>query len=163
MNEHHHHLIKAATRDLIKLTGGLERASSIASISTTQLSRWQSPHHADLITLSAALALEAECGVPLVTRAMAESTGHRVVSADAEHGDVTSLLAVQATMMEAQGLLAGEVARALADGRVTPTEAESIRRVAGVLEEGLTSLRAAVARVKADGGADVVAIKGGRT
>src|SRR5688572_21361412 len=72
------HRVKGATRDLIVRCGGVVRAGEIASTSKTEVSRWQTTGTDDIISLPAALALEAECGAPLVTAAMADLHGRRL-------------------------------------------------------------------------------------
>src|SRR6185312_16646205 len=59
--------LKAAQRDLIKMVGGIERAAEITSISKSHVGRWNNATDPDLMPINAALLLEAECGVPLIT------------------------------------------------------------------------------------------------
>ncbi len=76
------HRVKSATRDLVKLCGGVERAGEITHMSKSEVSRWQAGGPEVIIPITAALALEAECGVACVTSAMAGLTGRRLSEAD---------------------------------------------------------------------------------
>ena len=60
VSDHFLYRLKAATRDLVKLVGGVVRAGEITSHSKTTVSRWQSVTDPDVIDLCAAIALEVE-------------------------------------------------------------------------------------------------------
>ncbi len=70
--------IKAATRDAIVRAGGVVRAGEITLASKTEASRWQSVTDEAIIPIPAALALEAEIGMPVITEAMADLQGRRL-------------------------------------------------------------------------------------
>ncbi|OCC05237.1 hypothetical protein BA190_10055 [Labrys sp. WJW] len=141
--------IKAATRDLVKVCGGVVRAGEIALLSKSEISRFQAPGSPDLITIPAALALEADCGLPLVTQVMADMSGRRLTDPEAEErqqaclaSDISETLRKSAEVMTAY-------ASAIADGVVTAAEAEAIDRVAGELGTNVLSMRRNLAAVKA--------------
>lgn len=102
------HRIKSATRDLVKMAGGVVRAGEIANASKSEVSRWQSATDADVISLPAALALEGECGVPLVTSVMAELNGRRLSDPDAEGREASNLFARHAEVLRSSGEMASE-------------------------------------------------------
>lgn len=85
------HRMKSAQRDLIKLAGGIERAAEITSFAKSSVGRWNNAGDAELMPPQAVYALEAECGVPVFTAAMAALHGRRLSDPD-EHarkaGDV---------------------------------------------------------------------------
>lgn len=146
------HRVKSATRDLVKMSGGVVRAGEVAGVSKSEVSRWQSPTDGDVISLPAALALEAECGVPLVTSAMAELQGRRV--SDPNEEDVaTCLLGAFTGVTLALGELQSVMGMSLSDGKVTPAEAGSVTRAATALEDKVTQLKLVMAGIKADGAA----------
>lgn len=144
------HRVKSATRDLVRLCGGVVRAGEVAGVSKSEVSRWQSAADNDVISLPAALALEAECGMPLVTSAMAEVQGRRV--SDPREAEVTGcLIGAYTGVLSGNAELQQAMAHALADGTVTPAEADVIGRNIGGLEGALVQLKQALAGVKADG------------
>lgn len=142
--------VKAATRDLIRMAGALERAAEIAGVSSSQLSRCQSAGNDDLISMRAALRLERECGMPLVTAAMAEAQGRRVV--DPRDADAAGcLLGAYTGVLTGNAELQSAMAHALADGTVTPAEADLIARHITGTENALIQLKQALAGIKAAG------------
>lgn len=144
------HRVKSATRDLIKLCGGVVRAGEVAGVSKSEASRWQSATDADVISLPAALALEAECSVPLVTTAMAELQGRRV--SDPREAAITAcLLGAYTGVLTGNAELQTAMAHALSDGTVTPAEADLISRHITGTEGALVQLKQALAGIKADG------------
>lgn len=147
--------IKSATRDLVEDCGGVVRAGRLASVSDTTVSRWQKPGTGDLIPLMAALALEAECGVPWVTLAMAEANGYRLSdpSASEAKANLQRLHAEADLAMSETGVVLQE---ALDDGIVTPTEAEIVDRHAAKLERKIREFRQGVAVHK------MTVVEGGR-
>lgn len=115
--------LKLKTKLLIKACGGLEEASaacaaSCRSYSVPHLSRCQRPETTDFLPIDIVLCLEAYCGAPLVTAAMAEvrPAGEVVGSLRDEVGDV----------IERGGDLFKAVRAATADGRVDPREGAEI-------------------------------------
>ncbi|MFG1332047.1 hypothetical protein V5F41_12445 [Xanthobacter autotrophicus] len=142
--------IKAVTRDLIKLCGGVERSGEIASRSKSVVSRWQIPTEAEIIDLPAAIALESECGMPLVTSVMAETHGRRLTD-EAAMASAASLNARHSELLRAQGETSIHMAAALEDGTITPAEAEILDRAASNQEEALRRFRAGLSAVRADG------------
>lgn len=142
------HRVKSATRDLIDHCGGIERAAAIAHVSKSEVGRWRVSTDPAIITIPAALALEAECGVPLVTSAMAALGGHRVVGEDEPGGDATAIVARHAEMMRSMAEVVATAATAFADGKVTPAEAEILDRAAADLARKIEHWRADIADAK---------------
>lgn len=142
--------LKAATRDLRDACGGVERAAALCGLSKSQVSRCASPEHPDLLPLAAVLALEADCGLPLVTAAMAGCHG-RTLARGRDEGDGVSLAGAHADVTRAAAGLMGEAADAFEDGAVSPAEAERIDRRAGEVEIKLGLLRKGLARAKTGG------------
>lgn len=143
--------IKAATRDLVKACGGVVRAGEIALVSKTEVSRWQAPGSPDLITIPATLALEADCGLPLVTQVMADMSGRRLSDPDADQRQQACLATNIAETLRKSAEVMTSYAAAIADGVVTAAEAEVIDRVAGELGTNVLSMRNNLAAVKAAG------------
>lgn len=148
--------VKAATRDLVKFCGGVVRAGEITSRSKTEVSRWQSPHHPDLIDIASAIVLEAECNLALVTTVMAEIHGRRL-SDEVEARSAASVLERYSDLMRVSAETAAQMSQALSDLTITPTEAETLDR--GLSEQAHTihALRATLATVRAQGPASATA------
>lgn len=147
------HRVKAAQRDLIKLAGGIDRAAEISSVSPSHIGRMNNPRDTDLMPLSVVYALESECGVPVITQAMAELSGRRLSDPDAEHKANVNVLTSYSELMQKAAALMAAGATAMADGIVTPAEAHSMDREASSIERGLSQFRQALAVIKATGGA----------
>lgn len=146
------HRVKAAQRDLIKIVGGIERAAEITSVSPSHIGRMNNARDTDLMPLSVVYALETECGLPIVTQAMAELSGRRLTDPNAEHrAHVDVLLSYSEVMQRAASLMA-TAAQAISDGKVTPTEATAMDREAADLERGLSAYRQSLAIIRASGG-----------
>ncbi|MDM9619098.1 hypothetical protein [Rhizobium sp. S96] len=146
------HRVKAAQRDLIKIVGGIDRAAEISSVSASHIGRMNNARDTDLMPLSVVYALESECGLPVVTQAMAELSGRRLSDPDAEHKANVDVLTSYSELMQKAASLMAAGATAMADGVVTPAEAHSMDREAASIERGISRFRQALAVVKATGG-----------
>jgi hypothetical protein len=146
------HRIKAAQRDLIRLVGGIERAAEISSISKSHIGRMNNATDPEMMPLHAVYALESDCGVQVVTSAMAELHGKRLVEPESRRGADHCLIAAYSDMVRKAGDLISGGAVAIADLMVTPAEATKMDRDAAELEIGIAALRKALASVKARGG-----------
>lgn len=146
------HRIKAAQRDLIARAGGIERASEITSVSKSNIGRWNNPKDPDLMSLPAVLALEADCGVALVTGVMADLNGRRLMEPEGEGGGAASVFTRHAETVRQAGELMAAGAAAFADGRLTTTELQLLDRVASNLEISLSEFRKAIGTGKGAGG-----------
>ena len=142
--------IKAVTRDLVRHCGGVVRAGEICAHSKSEVSRWQHASHPEVIDLASAYALEADCGLPLVTTVMAEAHGRRLTD-EAAMTSAASINARHSALLRAQGELSIHMASALEDGTITPAEAEALDRAASMMEEGVRGFRAGLAAVRAAG------------
>ncbi|ACM36400.1 MULTISPECIES: hypothetical protein [Rhizobium/Agrobacterium group] len=146
------HRIKAAQRDLIRLVGGIERASEISSVSPSHIGRMNNPRDTDLMPISVVYALESECGLPLVTSAMAELSGRRLTDPEGDRAVEQSAILAYADMMQQAGDLFSGAAIAFSDLVATPAEATKMDRDAAALEAKIGVFRKALAGVKARGG-----------
>ncbi len=147
------HRVKAAQRDLIKLVGGIERAAEISSVSASHVGRMNNGRDTDLMPLSVVYALESECGVPVVTQAMAELNGRRLSDPESDRVANVNVLSSYSDVLQKAAALMATGAAAMADAYVTPAEAHSMDRHAADIERGLSTFRQALAIVKATGGA----------
>ena len=127
------------------------RAGEVAHVSKSEVSRWQSASDPDVITLPAVLALEADCGLALVTTVMAEMNGRRVEDVGSDARRLACVVGQNAEVMRQSAELLAGMANALADGQVTPAEAQTCDRLAGDLLEALSRLRQGFATIRASG------------
>ena len=152
INEAFLYRLKAAQRDLILHCAGVERSAAISGFSKSQVGRWNNPLDGDLMPISAVIALEEFCRVPFVTAVMAEANGRRLTDPEETRKADIDLLSGHAEVMRQFGELALTVAKVAEDGKVTPTEAALVDRVASGAERALSGLRQASARIRANGG-----------
>lgn len=146
-----HYRLKSAQRDLIDMSGGIQKTADKVSVSKSQIGRCHDMEAPDLLAMNVVLALEHECGVPVVTSVMAQINGRRVSDGEGSAEDGANVLARHSdAVLQAAELMASGAA-AFADGKVTPAEAAQMDRVASQLEKLLGPLRLALAKVKADG------------
>lgn len=153
------HRLKAATRDLVKLCGGVERAGALCHMSKTEVSRWQTSG-GPIVPIVCVLALEADCGVPIVTTVMADINGRRLSDPDGgedEDGEAPAVMGRHAESVRAAAEMMAAGAAAFADGQLTPAEAEILDRTAATVERTLVPLRLALAGAK--GGAGLRSVK----
>ena len=146
--------LKAAQRDLVALSGGIERAAEITSISKSHVGRWNNAQDTDLMPLNAVLVLEEHCGVAVVTSVMAELNGRRLAGDAADQGARSSdVLSSCAETVRHAGEVMSAGANALSDGQVTPAESMRIDRAVSLLERECASLRITLSRLRAGEGA----------
>lgn len=151
-NEAWFHRIKAAQRDLIKLCGGLDRCVELTSISRSHLGWMQNAADGEIMPIPAVLALEADCGQPLMTSVMAGISGRRLTDPDEEQAVSACVLSTYAEYKRDDAELGVEVALSMADGDFTPSEITRADRKAAKVQEKLSDFRAALASGKAIGG-----------
>lgn len=116
--------LKLKTRRLIERCGGLEEASRACAegcrpYSVKHLSRCQVVTAPDFLPIDIVLCLEAYCGEPIITGAMAEAR-----PAVTECGDLRDELA---DLVEGSAGLLGRWRAALADGDVDAVERDGMR------------------------------------
>lgn len=144
--------LKAAQRDLIARCGGIERASDIASVSKSQMGRFNNPGDSELMGPTVQLMLEVECGLPIFTAAMAELQGRRLTEPEVAAAANATLMSAHAEVMVRAGELAAAGAITFADGKVTPAEATGLLRKAADVRNAVAELsNAAAACVAGDG------------
>lgn len=139
--------LKLKSKQLIKACGGLDEASRVCRedcrpYSVPQLSRCQVPTAPDFLPIDIVLCLEAYCGQPIVTGAMAEARPSAVVA-----GDFRDELS---DVIEGGAALLGRYRAIMADQRMDPAErAEMAMGLEGLMEE----VRQAQAALAATAGA----------
>lgn len=144
--------IKTATRALVKMIGTYEDAGRICGVSAKTMHRYGeiAPGNNDFIPIRAALKLEAECGVPCVTEAMASLGGLSLVKSDGSAPPACMMTAFGGVADEF-GDLANRVAEALSDGTISPNEFTAINDALSALGEAVTKAKGTSARLRAVG------------
>jgi predicted TIM-barrel enzyme len=144
--------IKAAQRDLIERCGGIMRVVDKSGYSKSEVGRWNNASEPDLMPVGAIAVLERDCGQAMVTAVLAETNGRRLSDPEAARAAEISVLTTHAEVMRQSAELANAVAMAIADGQVTPSEAQTIDRIASSMERAASNMRASLASVRALGG-----------
>lgn len=146
------HRLKAANRMLIKLNGGIEASAELASISSSQIGRCNSTTNTELLPITAVIRLEAECGDPVVTRAMAELHECTLVNPKDKPADGRCVMRDNGELQRLNGELQIGLAAATADMVITPTEAMVSLRNVEALERKIPDLKTSLTQIIAKGG-----------
>ncbi|WP_020178064.1 phage regulatory CII family protein [Methylopila sp. M107] len=118
--------LKAATKRLITLVGGLEAAARITRVGHQQLSRYQSREHADqFMPIDIVADLEAEAGEAVVTKVLADLANCNVTSRD--EGETEPLGRHLARIAKENADLVAALAIAMSDGKLDDTERATLR------------------------------------
>lgn len=152
MSDAIHFRLKAAQRDLISRCGGIARCVELTSFSQSQVGRWNNPNDPELMPLGAIVVLEGDCRFPLITAVLADNSGRRLTDPDAEVRQEISVLISHSDVMRQSAEISHALAMAIADGKVTPSEAHTLDRPAAAMESSLSTFRMSLAAIKARGG-----------
>lgn len=144
--------IKTATRTLVKMIGTYEDAGRICGVSAKTMHRYGeiTPGNNDFIPIRAAMKLEAECGVPCVTEAMAAHGGMSLLKADGS-APPPCMMTAFGGVADDFGDLSMRVAAALADGSISPNELTAIDSALAGLSEAVNRAKGTSARLRAVG------------
>lgn len=153
------HKLKAANRLLIKKNGGIEEAALICSLSKSQVGRCHADNDTELLPTPAQLRLEAECGDPCVTRAMAGLHGCKLSDPEQAQGDGTCLLRGSLDIGAAANEYQRNASIAYSDLKVTVAEARQGMRDLQKLIDESTEQMSRYAEILAKGGEDAPALK----
>lgn len=135
--------LKAATRDLVALIGGPKRAAAITRGVESRISEAGAPQCEDRFAAIDQIAdLEAECGSPVVTRALAEMAGFSLTAVDEVPKPKTaSLHQMFVSIVRECGDVEEKLAEALADGSVSAFEANGLIKKIDQAVERLQTLK----------------------
>jgi hypothetical protein len=145
--------LKAAMEDLVTRCGGQKRAGALMDgVSQQMVSLICDRDSNSMLTLRGKLALEADCGAPVVTAVEAELLGFKLVrDGAAPSGDACAYTAHAAVMKEV-GDLCGVFATSVADGRFSRTDAETARRELAQLRLAIERFERVCAVTEAEAG-----------
>lgn len=153
-------LIKIATRALVAACAvpgstGPRRVEELTGASAGTISRWQGDAHPDIIPTAVVFLLEFTIQKPIVSRVLAELTGHRLTAiaddATADPGDVAGLTGDLIHIVGSGSRVGAQLGAVLEDGKVTRREARDTLAVIGAHEDRLAGAKRRLARL-ADGG-----------
>ncbi|HQF30277.1 MAG TPA: hypothetical protein PLJ34_02420 [Hyphomicrobiales bacterium] len=141
--------LKGAFRQLVIAAGGQESAASITRVSQSQISRAGSTNEMETLPALDVIAdLEMDTGRPIVTQALARLTGHEVVALPpAGETSPAAWMAHLGRLIAEAGDVETALVAALADGRVTPDEAQRLDREADEVIEALVRFKRDARRV----------------
>lgn len=138
--------LKTRFRQLVDEMGGAEQAAARTRVGATALYNYgnlNTPDHFPPIDVI--LDLEADCGVPVVTRDMAAQAGYRLAenrAVETAFVDAGKLAAALSCVGRESSEVFALAARHMSDGKISPAEAIDMIRAA---DEGLAALAAFMA------------------
>lgn len=136
--------LKVAFRDLVALAGGVNRAVSVTrgcqskmseSVSLNMMSRFPA--------IDQIADLEADCGQPVMTRLLAELAGYSLSPLVANAKQSTMLQHLSAISRDA-GSFGGQLADAIADGKIDAKERQCLIVAVNALMDNLVSVKASI-------------------
>lgn len=121
--------MKAATRDLIMMNGGIDGAAEVTGLSIAMIGKCNNWQDDALLSTRAKRALEAHCGDPAITRVEAELLGFSVLREEVRlvgptetvHGSIARISAEAADVMRAYS-------EGCSDGRFSPADALAVQK-----------------------------------
>lgn len=147
-------LIFGRQRDLIDRCGCYKRVMDLADRSKSEVNRWQGGADQDYMPTWAIFILEKDCGQPMITAVLAEANGRRLTDPEEERKSELNLHRAYADTVRKRGEVDIAYAAAIEDGHISHSEAVVIGRALSAQERATSELQAAVAVVKARGGAE---------
>lgn len=132
--------LKAATRMLVGKAGGIVVAGEIVGRSKSTVDRWGDPSSEEIIPLLAALMLQQQTGLTLVTQAMAELQGISLAP-QVSVSPPSHFLVTQARIAKEAADFSSAVADALVDGVISPNDQARLEKEASELSAALADGR----------------------
>lgn len=143
-------IIKAATRDLVEACAGPVKAATYTRVGHADLSRYGSVHedHVERFMPADVMAdLEAQCGSPILSDALAKLADHLLVRLPDVGLSGTALGRVTAATMKETSDVFVAIGGALGDGQVSEADAAGIVRE---IDEALAKLAALRLQIEAE-------------
>lgn len=134
--------LKVASKALIRSYGGQEAASELLGRAQSRFSDVGSPNTLAFLTIDEVAELEdrsaGTVGHPLVTRVLARRQGFELVAIPKAAPSGGDLMVRFAKLAKEYGDSASEIGAALADGKVTPDEADAgLREIDELISEAM--------------------------
>lgn len=136
-------ILALATKRAIQAAGGIDVCARETGLSTSQLSRCNSPNHRDSLTIRDAHTIEAigDSGQPHILRALARLLNCVVVPMPEAIADVACIASGTMELTAELGDFAQQVRSALSDGEITPAEAGLALEHLDELDQASAALR----------------------
>lgn len=119
---------------------GPERVNQLTGISRGTISRWCGDGYADLPSLEIVFMLEHHSQKPVISRALAQLSSHRLTPIAEDDAPDHCLVRDLVEITGSSSRLAAEMSSAIADGTVTPAEAKCVLRATADTQDKLTRL-----------------------
>jgi hypothetical protein len=131
--------LKAYFRDLVVACGGPKRAAEITGGQASHISEAMAAHSVDRWPrLDHIAMLEADCGQPIVTAALADRTGYALQAVSSQGASSSPLRHLSRIVSEVRDVECG-VLNAMTDGQLSAAERREVRRQA---QEAIAALNA---------------------
>jgi hypothetical protein len=130
--------LKAFYRDLVTACGGPKRAADIVGAQQSHISEAMAAHSERWPRLDHVAMLEAECGQPIITAALADRVGYALEAVNAQGGQASPLAHLSRIVSEVRDVECG-VLNAMQDGQLSAAERRDVRRQA---QEAIAALNA---------------------
>ena len=124
----HSYRLKAAAADLIVRVGGQKRAGEIVGVSQQMMSNVAQRDSGAMLTIAGKLALERECGTPLLTQVEADLLGYQLVPITERPVVPGNPYSAQAALVVEVGELLNNFGQRVRDGDFSRADAASIDR-----------------------------------
>lgn len=139
--------IKAAFRDLVTACGGPKLAADKTRGCQSRMSEAMAPHETERFPALDQIAdLEAECGIPFVTRHLADMAGFDLVPRSVAAGHSSKPMAIAAQMAASLGELQVAYAAAIDDGELTAVEQAKLRGALNQHREAINTFDALLSK-----------------
>lgn len=150
--------LKRASELLVKSLGGIEAVASLVGKGSSTVGRWVNRNDGESwINLRDLREAEANAPEPLVTMALCRMAGGIFVPHVCHGADEGSLAGLVMLLSKELGDVAGSIAAALADGEVSPCEADRALRELDEMARAQAQLRAVLESIRgANSGQGVV-------
>ena len=133
--------LKAYFRDLIAACGGTKRAAQITSFNACNLSSAMAAHETERWPrIDHVMLLEADCGAPIVTAALADAAGFALVARRSAAPRLDTLHHLRGIRKET-GDVQLQLAAAMHDGALSRNERRALRKEVGEAQAALEALR----------------------
>lgn len=147
--------LKAFYRDLVIACGGPKRAAEITGGQASHISEAMAAHHVDRWPrIDQVALLEADCGQPIVTAALADRMGYALQAVSAQGSHSSPLAHLSRIVSEVRDVECS-VLNAMSDGQLSAAERRDVRRQA---QEAIAALNALCADLLDPSAANVAPI-----
>lgn len=139
--------IKAAFRDLVHACGGPKMAAAKTRGCQSRISEAMAAHEIERFPAIDQIAdMEAECGIPIVTRHLADMAGYDIVPRSIAAAHANRPMVIAAQMAASLGELQVAYAAAMDDGELTAVEQAKLRGALNQHREAINTFDALLSK-----------------